>query len=144
MDSSDTVQEPQATNQVVIVAGKFMDNFDPELIGTPSETPPGYIEGVYPKWDLFGGRSQLFDPIAKIVIAYYDYKYKGQMFFFERGYLRVNPQNSGEWCFVNDATKFPYKRKIGKACLFEKVLFSLILAHYGNTGCGVFKQGYNY
>ena len=96
--------------------GRFMQNFDPDLVGTPSEPPIGYIEGETPKWDDKSGRALLYDPIAKMPIAYWDYKFKpGQIFFFERGFLRVNPENSGEWTFVMDPKKFPYKAKKSKA-----------------------------
>ena len=40
----------------------FMQDFEPHLVGTPSETPKNFVEGETPKWVTYGRTSQLWDP----------------------------------------------------------------------------------
>ena len=85
----------------------FLQRFKPSLVPTPGTWPDNYVPGKDPIWQSHKGTLQLVEPFNDQVIAIWDCTHN-LPFFFNKGFLRKNPNQTDNYKFVWNPNEKPF------------------------------------
>lgn len=80
----------------------FLERFVPSLVPTPDTARP-----ENPEWQTVKGTLQLIDPLNDQAIAVWD-SVHNLPFFFNKGFLRKNPNQKDDYKFVWNPNENPF------------------------------------
>ena len=99
--------ETSADIRDVILPKPFLERFDPSLVPNPGTWPDVYVEGQDPEWQTVKGTLLLIDPLNDQAIAVWDTVHN-LPFFFNKGFLRKNPNKKDDYKFVWNPNENPF------------------------------------